>query len=400
VLADSLFFVIGTAGALQVPVIGWQPLQSLEQLGPLGIFVVLQVIFLADIVAGVMKMSDSARDGLRVTMVVAGGAIAVAVLMTAMDSGYLGPVSARVRGLFIKHTKTGNPLVDSVAEHQATPTRAYWRYFHMVMYLAPVGLGSLVMKKEARTDSEWFIMLYTVIAWYFSQKMIRLVLLLGPAAAVTAGQAVCIIVSWSIEKVQTGSTGQGGSDVAAREKAEARARRSNERRVAELEGDTAKLRQLALEGEDDDDEISPEMQWGVAVVALVLVCLCGQAFLWHCRRMAEALSEPQIMSRMREPDTEEIVIVDDYREAYGFLKEHTPEDARVLAWWDYGYQITGVGNRTTVADGNTWNHEHIALLGRCLVMPEQTSHEITRHLADYVLVVTTRHAGTYTIQQM
>jgi asparagine N-glycosylation enzyme membrane subunit Stt3 len=41
-----------------------------------------------------------------------------------------------------------------------------------------------------------------------------------------------------------------------------------------------------------------------------------------------------------------------------------------MAWWDYGYQINGVGQRTTIADGNTWNHEHIALLGRCLISPE------------------------------
>jgi asparagine N-glycosylation enzyme membrane subunit Stt3 len=25
-----------------------------------------------------------------------------------------------------------------------------------------------------------------------------------------------------------------------------------------------------------------------------------------------------------------------------------------MAWWDYGYQITGISNRTTIADGNTW----------------------------------------------
>lgn len=35
-----------------------------------------------------------------------------------LPTGYFGPVSARVRGLFLKHTRTGNPLVDSVAEHQ------------------------------------------------------------------------------------------------------------------------------------------------------------------------------------------------------------------------------------------------------------------------------------------
>jgi dolichyl-diphosphooligosaccharide--protein glycosyltransferase len=57
-----------------------------------------------------------------------------------------------------------------------------------------------------------------------------------------------------------------------------------------------------------------------------------------------------------------------------------------MAWWDYGYQITGIGERTTIADGNTWNHEHIATLGRCLVSPEEEAHSIVRHLADYVLV--------------
>jgi hypothetical protein len=53
-----------------------------------------------------------------------------------------------------------------------------------------------------------------------------------------------------------------------------------------------------------------------------------------------------------------------------------------------GYQITGIGNRTTIADGNTWNHEHIALLGRILTSPEKDAHRIARHLADYVLVWT------------
>jgi asparagine N-glycosylation enzyme membrane subunit Stt3 len=32
-------------------------------------------------------------------------------------------------------------------------------------------------------------------------------------------------------------------------------------------------------------------------------------------------------------------VFDDYREAYGWLRANTREDARVLAWWDYGYQV-------------------------------------------------------------
>ena len=71
----------------------------------------------------------------------------------------------------------------------------------------------------------------------------------------------------------------------------------------------------------------------------------------------------------------ERVIIDDFREAYWWLRDNTPEDARVMAWWDYGYQINGVGNRTTIADGNTWNHEHIATLGFMLTSPEKKAHK-------------------------
>lgn len=92
---------------------------------------------------------------------------------------------------------------------------------------------------------------------------------------------------------------------------------------------------------------------------------------------------------------------------YKWIKDHTPKDSRVLSWWDYGYQIAGIANRTTLADGNTWNLEHIALIGKILTssQPEVDkkkkdsfswshalcffvckAHKLARHLADYVLV--------------
>jgi dolichyl-diphosphooligosaccharide--protein glycosyltransferase len=102
-------------------------------------------------------------------------------------------------------------------------------------------------------------------------------------------------------------------------------------------------------------------------------------------QMAQGMSNPQIMIKAQLRDGT-MVMVDDYREAYWWLRDRTPKDARVMAWWDYGYQITGIGNRTTIADGNTWNHEHIATLGRALTSPVKDAHRIIRHLADYVLV--------------
>ena len=83
-----------------------------------------------------------------------------------------------MRGLFIRHTKTGNPLVDSVAAHQATPPAVYWQYFHVVCLLGPIGTTLCAFN---RTDGKIFLLLYSLLGAYFSSKMIRLVLLLSPA---------------------------------------------------------------------------------------------------------------------------------------------------------------------------------------------------------------------------
>lgn len=123
----------------------------------------------------------------------------------------------------------------------------------------------------------------------------------------------------------------------------------------------------------------------VAVVTLLVLYTLFNSFSGYCWALAKDLSNPTIImkGRTREGD---IIKVDDYREAYWWLRDNTPEDSRIMAWWDYGYQITAIANRTTIADGNTWNHEHIALLGKALTSPIDEGYEIARHMADYVLV--------------
>lgn len=47
------------------------------------------------------------------------------------------------------------------------------------------------------------------------------------------------------------------------------------------------------------------------------------------------------------------------------------QDAKVMSWWDYGYQITAMANRTILVDNNTWNNTHISRVGQV----SKTSHE-------------------------
>uniref|UniRef100_A0A7S4UTL0 STT3/PglB/AglB core domain-containing protein n=1 Tax=Paramoeba aestuarina TaxID=180227 RepID=A0A7S4UTL0_9EUKA len=130
---------------------------------------------------------------------------------------------------------------------------------------------------------------------------------------------------------------------------------------------------------------------GIVFSLIVMYTVCSMAthadlFFDHCWESAVAHSQPQIV--FHHFDGRKYVLVDDYRDSYEWLRKNTPNDARVCSWWDYGYHLNCLANRTSLADGNTWNHEHIALIGKCLCSPVDESHAIIRHLADYVLLWT------------
>lgn len=112
------------------------------------------------------------------------------------------------------------------------------------------------------------------------------------------------------------------------------------------------------------------------------------SYTFHCTWVtSEAYSSPSIVLSARSNDGGRIIF-DDFREAYTWLKENTPEDARIMSWWDYGYQITAMANRTILVDNNTWNNTHISRVGQAMASSEDKAYEIMRELdVDYVLVI-------------
>jgi dolichyl-diphosphooligosaccharide---protein glycosyltransferase len=71
----------------------------------------------------------------------------------------------------------------------------------------------------------------------------------------------------------------------------------------------------------------------VAIVLLAAFYIASNSFVKYCWRLQQNLSNPTIIARARRRDNV-IIKVDDYREAYWWLRDHTPEDSRVMAWWD------------------------------------------------------------------
>jgi len=117
----SIFYVVGTAFAIQVPVVGLTPLKSLEQLAPCAVFLAMQVVAVGEYLLKQRKMTHTTftkKWTFRIQLYAITAVVGVVLLAAVLPVGYFGPLSSRVRGLFVRHTRTGNPLVDSVAEHQ------------------------------------------------------------------------------------------------------------------------------------------------------------------------------------------------------------------------------------------------------------------------------------------
>lgn len=79
------------------------------------------------------------------------------------------------------------PIIASVSEHQATTWTSYFFDLHFLMVLMPVGFFFCCSEQKNSTNyGKLFLGLYGVLAIYFSCVMIRLMLVLAPAACVLA----------------------------------------------------------------------------------------------------------------------------------------------------------------------------------------------------------------------
>jgi dolichyl-diphosphooligosaccharide--protein glycosyltransferase len=125
-----------------------------------------------------------------------------------------------------------------------------------------------------------------------------------------------------------------------------------------------------------------------AVGIIIFIIFTLQGYVFHSTTLAsEAYSSPSIILSGRRNDGTRYII-DDFREAYYWMKQNTAKDAKIMSWWDYGYQITGMSNRTVLVDNNTWNNTHIATIGKAFASKEEDAYEIARGLdANYVLVI-------------
>lgn len=286
------------------------------------------------------------------------------VLLTV--SGVIAPWTGRFYSLWdTGYAKIHIPIIASVSEHQPTAWPAFFFDLNLMIWLFPAGV---YLCFRSLNDEQVFIVVYAVLASYFAGVMVRLMLTLTPIVCVAAAMALSQI----LDVYLTADSPTPDSKL-------------------EENGDAAKSAPSSILPEGLRSTRTPfigiySYMSKFAIVGSTTIYLL--IFVAHCTWVtSNAYSSPSVVLASRLPDGSQHII-DDYREAYYWLRQNTPENAKVMSWWDYGYQIGGMADRPTLVDNNTWNNTHIATVGKAMSSREEVSYPIMRqHEVDYVLVV-------------
>ncbi|KAJ3288477.1 oligosaccharyl transferase stt3 subunit [Borealophlyctis nickersoniae] len=357
----STFYVIGTLSSMQIPFVGFQPTRTSEHMAALGIFGLLQIIAFVELIRS--HMSANQFKLLFHGLIMAIALLGFAALVGLTVSGVIAPWTGRFYSLWdTGYAKKYIPIIASVSEHQPTPWTSFFFDLQLLMPLFPAGV--YLCFKELR-DEHVFVILYAATASYFAGVMVRLMLTLTPIVCVAAAIAMSRLLDTYLATtdvvVPTSPTAPG---------ADAKSSKAAEKKKKE----TAPRSTI----------FKFDSKFVVTFPAFFILCL----FAWHCTWVtSNAYSSPSIVlaSRMRDGSQH---IIDDFREAYYWLRQNSDEKTKIMSWWDYGYQITGMSNRTVLVDNNTWNNTHIATVGKAMASSEDVSYEIMRKLdVDYVLVI-------------
>lgn len=345
-VAYSILYCVGTILSMQISFVGFQPVQSSEHMLALGVFGLCQIVAFVDYVRS--KLSKNDFETLYTFLIYTVGILVVTVGGILTLSGKISPWTGRFYSLLDpSYAKNHIPIIASVSEHQPTSWSSFYFDLQILVFLFPAGLYFCF---QQLTDANIFMILYGITSIYFAGVMVRLMLVLAPVMCILSGITVSHLLTKFMKNV-------------------------DQPKVVEHKKQKKMEANMTLK-----NEISTMF---VAMTTLLLI-----SYIFHCTWVtSEAYSSPSIVLSARSHDGGRIIF-DDFREAYYWLQMNTPEDARIMSWWDYGYQITAMANRTILVDNNTWNNTHISRVGQAMASSEEKAYEIMKELdVDYVLVI-------------
>jgi len=241
-------------------------------------------------------------------------------------------------------TRLDMPIVESVSEHRPATWSSFFYEYNTLTFLGLFGFYFIIRRLR---DTDVFLILAALTSLYFSGSLVRLTLILAPAFSVLAAIATVELAKPAVDILRQAVI-------------------FPKRRIPGL--------------------VRIGREFGLAVL-LILIIAIVPAF---SKAIAAAYAPATIATSSIPLTPTEGSRYDDWLQALAWIRDNTPQSAVIMAWWDYGYWITALADRRTLADNGTQNTTQIAMIAQMFMRNETTAIPMMqRYNVSYVAIFVT-----------
>ena len=266
--------------------------------------------------------------------------ISSSVLIINIENDFLPSPSFRYLNAINPFLTTTNPLVDSVSEHATTTIHE--SFFMHSIFMIFAGLGTWIIFNKLKSES----------SQTFPRDLMVFTLILGLTGVYVGSAFVRLELFTSISVIFLSSI---GLSIITKE-------------IFNYKKQFYPIRNKII-----------KISYVGGILILMILPLIFPASNW-----VSILDAP---ATILNGGTGYKVATNDWKDSLEWIKLNTPSDSIILSWWDYGYWITTMSERTTVVDNSTIDSKQIQKVANILLSsPDDAWNMLQETGSDYVMI--------------
>jgi len=305
-----------------------------------GFTLILPTVFLVAcvIVQNFSKPENKTRNGLLLLLAIL--IVGSSVLVVPEEFNLLKIPQFRYLNALNPFLTTTDPLVDSVSEHASTTIQQSFLFHSVLMIFSGMGIWIIIKNIQNKNSS------------FIKNDMLSFSLILGILGVYASSTFVRLEVFASVAIIILASLG-----LTALTKEFFKNKPNKKKPIGKL----IKLPYVA----------------GIIILLIIPLVYPGADIF------ALTKAPPTILNG----GSSYVVSTTDWLDSMEWIKNNTPKDAVIAAWWDYGYWISTMGERASLADNSTIDTITIENIAKMFLSnPDEAWHLLQEMQADYILV--------------